>query len=161
MFSRLDASTVIFAGALIFGALVSVTVIFWIAVAVFFATSVAVQVTIVSPRGNEAGASFVTDKTPTKSVTAGVLRSTSVCVPFASTTISARLENTGGVESPTVTVCVAIPTFPALSIAVHITVVIPSGNSAGALFVSDLIPLSSFAIAIPIETLVKPPVAST
>ena len=69
----------------------------------FFATSVAVQVTSVSPNGNDSGASFTTDKTPTRSVTLGLPRSTVVFGPFASTVISESFVIRGGVESPTVT----------------------------------------------------------
>ena len=130
-------------------------------IAEFFTTSVAVHVTTVSPNGNTSGASFVKERTPTVSFTSGMVNST-VCFEFDdSTTKSGRKESTGGTVSTTVIVWVAIPTFPAPSIAVQIMVVAPIGNCAGALLISDCIPLSSLAVALPIEIGVNPPAAST
>ena len=53
------------------GGFVSTTIIFCITLTEFVATSVAVQVTKVSPSGKTSGASFVIDMTPTASVARG------------------------------------------------------------------------------------------
>ena len=58
------ASTMIFSGCKILGAVVSTTVTSCVSDAEFPEVSVAVQVTIVSPRGKNSGASFSTDKIP-------------------------------------------------------------------------------------------------
>src|SRR3990172_97951 len=59
--------------------------------------------------------------------------------------ISGKAVIVGGIVSTTLISCVAIPIFPAPSIAVQIIVVVPNGNCAGALLESDLIPLASVA----------------
>ena len=58
------------------GAVVSMTITFCNTLTEFDATSVAVQVTTVSPSANTSGASFVSDITPTASETKGSSNST-------------------------------------------------------------------------------------
>ncbi len=54
-----------------------------------------------------------------------------------------------------------LATFPPLSVAVHVTIVIPRGNFCGELFVIDAIPVSSVAVACPMDIDVSTPDAST
>ena len=58
------ASAIIFSGSNMLGAVVSTTVINCVSETEFPEVSVAVQVTIVSPSGNDSGASLVIDDTP-------------------------------------------------------------------------------------------------
>src|SRR5215212_4896788 len=60
---------------------------------------------------------------------------------------------TGGVTSTTVTFCVAVFVLPLVSVTVHVTVVSPSGNEAGALFVTVGAPQCAAATGLPSETL--------
>ena len=65
--------------------------------------SVAVQVTVVVPTGNDSGASFVTVGFESKtSAAVAVPRATAVSVPVASTVTSAGGVTVGGVVSKTV-----------------------------------------------------------
>jgi hypothetical protein len=60
---------------------------------------------------------------------------------------------TGGSSSVTVTICVHEELLPARSVAVHVTVVGPSGKAAGALLVITIEPVAvqlSVAVAVPI-----------
>ena len=156
------ASTLTSGGALTDGAAVSDTATLCRAVASLPATSRAVQVTIVVPRGNRAGASLATDITPTASTTAGSASSTAVpSAPAASAATSWTAPIAGGIVSRTVTFCVATAMFPAPSIAVQITVLMPRVNRSGALLASDSMPLASVAAARPTLTGVRGPVAST
>ena len=51
--------------------------------------------------------------------------------------------------STTETVCVAVAKLPDESVAVHVTVVSPSGNESGASLVTALTPIISSAMAVP------------
>ena len=63
--------------------------------------------------------------------------------------------------SVTVTDCVAVAVIPAESVALQITVVIPTGKFAGALLLTDKeFPAESVALAVPMVTLVNGPMAS-
>ena len=156
------ASTLTSGGARTDGAAVSDTATLCRAVASLPATSRAVQVTVVVPSGNRAGASLATDITPTASTTAGSVSSTAVpSAPAASAATSWTAPIAGGIVSRTVTFCVATAMFPAPSIAVQITVLMPRVNRSGALLASDSMPLASVATARPTLTGVSGPVAST
>ena len=74
--------------------------------------------------------------------------------------ISDKCSISGDDVSSTNIVCGAMAILPEPSIAVQITVVIPSGNDSGELFDKDSIPLSSLALASPMLTCVNPPDAS-
>jgi hypothetical protein len=65
-------------GQIIVGRILSVTVTVWSQVAVFPELSVTVQVTVVVPVGNAAGALFITEATPQLSAVTGVPRLTPV-----------------------------------------------------------------------------------
>jgi hypothetical protein len=132
-----SADCVIATGAVITGFCVSSTVTVCVAVEVFPAASVAVQVTLVIPIGNVAGASFATVAPVQLSENIGDPKTTAVAVhaaKSAGTVIATGAVITGFWVSSTVTVCVAVAVFPAASVAVHVTVVKPIGNIAGASF---------------------------
>ena len=68
----------------------------------------------------------------------------------------------GAVVSTTETVCVALAKLPDESVAVHVTMVSPSGNESGASLVTVLTSIISSAIATPNSiSVTKLPVAST
>ena len=136
--SKLDASIIRSSENAIRGAVESTKIIDWLRFEMFPITSVAVQVTIVSPSGNTSGASLVTDITPTSSYISGIVNVTRFWLDdFASREISSMAEIFGEVESWIVTVWEAIAIFPAPSTAVQIIVLIPRGNDDGALFVRE------------------------
>jgi hypothetical protein len=60
----------------------------------------------------------------------------------------------GFVLSFTVTVCVAVAVLPEPSITVHVTIVVPNGNVAGALFVTLATEQLSDVVGVPKVTLV-------
>ena len=62
------------------------------------------------------------------SVAVAVPMDTVVCAPVASAVTSAGGVTTGTVVSTTVMFCVAVPVLPAVSVAVHVTTVVPTGN---------------------------------
>jgi hypothetical protein len=102
----LSADTVTFAGATMLGFVLSVTVTVCVAVAVFPDPSVTVHVTVVTPNGKVAGASFVTLATVQLSdvVAAPKLTLNALHVPFAFTATFAGAVIVGFVLSFTVTV---------------------------------------------------------
>jgi hypothetical protein len=128
------------AGHAIVGFSVSFTVTVCEHVAVFPDPSVTVHVTVVAPNGKIAGALFVTDATEQLSDVVGAPRATPLAVhnPASAETVTfAGQLIVGNCVSLTVTVCVQVAVNPAPSVTVHVTVVIPSGNVTGALFVTD------------------------
>ena len=60
----------------------------------------------------------------------------------------------------TVTVCTALPILPAASLAVQVTVVVPTGRAAGASLLREMTPTASLALASPMATGVRLPVAA-
>ena len=137
------------------GGVVSLTVMRCSAVAVLFASSAAVQFTIVVPSGNRAGASLAMDATPTASDAAGEPVSTGVPSGDAASAVAlAGAASAGGVVSTTATSCVAACLLPAASAAVQVTIVVPSGNRAGASLAMDATPTASDAVAVPCSTAV-------
>ena len=119
------------------------------------ALSIAVQFTIVVPRGNRAGASLATDATPTASVATGEPMSTGVpSGDEASAVTLAGAASAGGVVSTTRTSCAAVCLLPAASAAVHATTVVPRPNSGGASLAMDTTPTASDAVAAPWSTAV-------
>ena len=82
-----------------------------------------------SPNGKVAGASLVMiGLASTRSLAVAVPIETEVNSPVASSVTSAGMVSAGVVVSSTVTVNEAAPSFPAWSLAVHLTVVSPNGN---------------------------------
>ena len=122
------------AGAVIDGAVVSVMVTVWVSVASLPTVICTVHVTVVLPTGNPpSGASLVTLRLGSAmSLTSGVA-SVMVVVsgPVASVLISAGAVMDGAPVSVIVTCWVSIALFPESSVAVHVTVVLPTGNPPG------------------------------
>ena len=93
--------------------------------------------------------------------------STAVVTPVASTATSAGAVTTGATVSTitasvTVTVCVASPVLPASSVALHVTIVVPTGYGPVLSAVAVNTPsMLSTAVAVPISTAVVTPVDST
>ena len=57
----------------------------------------------------------------------------------------------GGVVSTTATICVAVAKFPVASVAVHVTMVSPTGNTEGASFVTEETPTRSATTGWPMK----------
>ena len=89
----------------------------------------------------------MTEITPTASDVEGLPRSIVFPEFVASTVLCGGADITGDVLSAIVTRCVSCATFPDASVAVQITIVMPSGNFSGALLLSKAIPLASVAVA--------------
>src|SRR5688500_9261027 len=110
------------------GAVTSATVTSWVAVEVFPDPSVTVQVTVVLPSGNTAGASLVTEATEQLSAVTGVPRLT----PDAEQVLSAETVTAFGAvivgfsSSTTVIVVLQVLLAPFESVTVNITFVVPS-----------------------------------
>ena len=116
--------------------------------------SVTVQVTVVAPSGNVAGALLVTDATEQLSAVVGVPRATPVAsqVAFAKAFTGAAQEIVGFWLSDTVTVCVHVAVLADPSVTVQVTVVTPSGKVAGASFVTEATEQLSAVIGFPSAT---------
>jgi hypothetical protein len=110
---------------------------------------VTVQVTVVVPLGKVPGALFVTLITPQLSPVVGEPRFT---IPDVQAVISGGQVMVGISLSVITTSCEQVAVFPFTSEAVQIIVVVPTGNVAGASFVTVAIPQLSVAVAIPIFT---------
>jgi hypothetical protein len=128
-----SAETVTAAGAVMVGFSSSVTVTDCVAVAVLPEPSVTVQVTVVTPNGNVAGASLVVLATLQLSAVVGVPsekpEAAAVHAPASAETVTASgAVMVGTVLSRTVTVKLAVVEFPAASCAVYVTVVVPKLN---------------------------------
>ena len=108
------------------GLVVSTIVIVCCAVETLPFSSVAVQVTTVDPNGKSIGASFNID-TLKISVAVACPISTGVLTAVASAFISAGTVNTGLVVSFIVIFCSFSVTFPFSSVAVHFTILVPTG----------------------------------
>src|SRR6266481_1143061 len=96
---------------------------------------------------------------PQLSATVGVPRATLVAPhrPGEATTVTrAGQAMLGGWVSLTITVCGQVMLLPELSVTVHVTVLVPTGKSAGALLVMLTEPQLSAAVGVPRATLVAP-----
>ena len=134
------AEAVIATGTLNVGAVVSVTVTNCVLVTVLPATSVAVHVTTVFPIGNVAGALFVKVTPLQLSEAIGAVNTTVAVQPDpAVAVIATGIVNVGAVTSITLIVCVAVLELPLASVAVHVTVLIPTEYVAGALLVKTML----------------------
>ena len=125
--------------------------------------SVAVQVTMVTPTGNTAGASLViAGSRSARSVAVAIPMLT--WVPAGSLVVAETFAGTcsvGRVVSVTATVWVAKALLPDASCAVQVTVVMPTGKPAGASFEIVATPTASDTTGVPSATGVLGPVAST
>jgi hypothetical protein len=140
----------------------STTVTLCVALAVFPAASVAVQVSVVVPTGN----TFPAGTPLTATVTLGQL-SVAVAIPRLAvlttalhpvapapvvTLTAAGAATVGFSVSLMVTDCIAVAAFPAASRAVQVTVVVPFGKLAGASFVTVTPEQLSLAVGVPRAT---------
>jgi hypothetical protein len=121
------------AGTVTTGPVVSTTVTWNAAVEVFPAASLAVQLTVVVPSGNVEPDAGVQAKlvTPTLSVAEAEYETAAPAALVASAVMSDGTVITGGVVSAcwvTVTVNDFVAVFPWASVAVHVIVVVPTGN---------------------------------
>jgi hypothetical protein len=116
--------------------------------------SITVHVTVVVPKAKVGGALFVTDATEQLSAVVGVPRLTlnATHEPFAFTVTFEGALIVGFVLSITVTVCMDIAVFPDPSVTVHVTAVVPNGNVAGALLVTEATVQLSAVVGTPSET---------
>lgn len=132
------ASTGLGQGKVMIGATLSRTVTLKVHSAAFFALSAAVHLTTVSPGGKlSPGATTAAEilfaqvgviEPSTASVAEAGIQVATVSGPVASTVTSAGHVTEGAVVSTTVTSHVAFATLPAATSAVHVTVVLPTGN---------------------------------
>jgi hypothetical protein len=138
-------------------------------VASFPAASVAVQVTSVVPSGNvepEAGVHDTSTEPSTKSVAVAAAYVTSApCGLVASAAGGADGSvNSGGVVSCTMTLNEPVASFPAASVAVQVTSVVPSGNVEPEAGVHSGVigpSTASLAVAVNVTTAPSGPVASS
>src|SRR2546428_5908547 len=122
-----------FAGTVMTGLVVSVTVTVNDAALWLPCASVAVHVTVVGPNGNVAPLAGVqlTATLPSRTSVADAVKvNIAPDALVASTSPFAGTDTAGPVVSDTVTVNVLLPTLAWLSVAVHVTVVAPNGNVA-------------------------------
>jgi len=128
-----EAFTVILDGNVNTGGALSVTVMLKLPWALFPFESVAEQLTVVVPMGNrepDAGTQ-VTGTGPSTRSFADAVKLTTVSEALdAVTVISEGNVNAGGVVSTTVTLKLAVPIFPFVSVAVQLTAVVPRGKVA-------------------------------
>jgi hypothetical protein len=149
------AENTMFAGAVIVGFVLSITITACVAEAVLPAPSVTVQITVVVPSGKIAGALFVTDATVQLSDVIGMPK---FAIPaphdaFALTVNASGAIIVGLMSSNTTTNCKAVAVFPLLSVTVQVTVVVPIGKISGALFVILAMPQLSSVTGVPRLTL--------
>src|SRR5215468_9407212 len=98
-------------------------------VAVLPCVSVAVQMTMLVPTGKMAGALLVTVTGPQLSATVGELRVTLVAphIPGEAVAVtSVGQEIVGGWLSVTITSCGQVAVLPCVSVAVHVTMLVPT-----------------------------------
>jgi len=132
--------------------MLSVTITSWLQEAVFPALSVTVHVTTVVPRGNVAGALFVTLATPQLSVVTGVPMLPAYPHPLLVNTFAvAGQVMVGNTLSITVITWLQVEVLPEASATVQTTVVEPALNVNGALLLIDATLQLSLTTGIPID----------
>src|SRR5205823_6077071 len=149
------ALTVTSAGQVIAGACASRTITRCWQFALLPLLSVAVHVTRLVPTGNCAGALLVIVTEPQLSLAVGLPKATPVAkqLPaFALTVTSAGQVIAGACTSRTITRCWQPALLPLLSVAVHVTRLVPTANCAGALLVIVTEPQLSLAVGLPKAT---------
>src|SRR5262245_34616080 len=116
----------------------------------------AVQVTRLVPSGKMAGALLVTLTAPQLSEVSGVprLRLVALQPELAATMTFAGQVIVGGVSSRTTTNCWQLAELPLLSVAVHVTTLVPGAKLTGALLITVLTPQLSEVTGVPRATLV-------
>jgi ribosomal protein L10 len=150
----LVASTLAFAGTVTTGPAVSVTVTVKEAAPLLPRVSVAVQVTVVVASGKVAplaGVQLTATLPSIPSVAVAVYVKAAPVEAVASTVALVGTVTTGPVVSVTVTVNDAARLLPRVSVAVHVTVVVPSGKVAplaGVQVAATLPSTASLAVAV-------------
>jgi hypothetical protein len=145
---------VAFAGAVITGPVVSVTVTVKEAAPLLPRVSLAVQLTVVGPSGKVeplAGVHVVGNTPSTLSDDDVVKLNAAPVAAVASTVAGVGTVTTGPDVSATVTVNEAAPVLPRASVAVQLTVVVPSGKTAplaGAHVTATLPSTASLAVTV-------------
>ena len=116
--------------------------------------STTVQVTVVVPNGNAAGALLVTLVTEQLSVVIALPSTSPVLVQSVLVVVLIAIGAMilGNCVSTIVTICVAVAVLPEPSTTVQVTVVAPSGNVAGASFVTLAIEQLSAVTGVPSAT---------
>ena len=130
-------TTLTVAGQLITGAVESITVTVKLQMAVLPDGSVATRVTVVVPRLNvlpDVGVLTTVTLQLSVAVTLKLTIAPQLLLAEATLMLAGQVI-VGGVVSLTVTVCVQVDTLPDASVAVHVTVVLPTGKHDGALLV--------------------------
>ena len=161
------AFTVTLLGHVTVGGWLSVTITSCAHVAVLPLLSRTVQITVLVPTGKLAGALFVTVVEPQLSLVTGTPKFTFVAThrPAAALTVTLLGHTSaGGWLSVTITACAHVAVFPLPSRTVHTTTFVPTGNVAGALFVTLTGPQLSLVTGVPRFTFVathKPAAAVT
>jgi hypothetical protein len=161
------ASTVMFDGTVITGAVVSMTVTVKVWLAVLPAASLALVVTVVVPSGKtvpEAGLLLVLTAPLTKSLALVLKVTVAPLAAVASTVMFDGTAMTGAVVSRTVTVKVRLAALPAASLALVVTVVVPTGKTvpeAGLLLVLTAPLTRSLALVLKVTVAPLAAVAST
>ena len=135
------ALNVSLAAQVMLGGSESETVTVWVQTLTFPDVSATVHSTIVIPRKKLSGALFVIISVSQLSFADIALRSTPTATqPSAASTLIAGGQITEGTTlSTTVTNCSHVVLFPESSVMVHVTVVVPNGNTAGASLVGRLV----------------------
>lgn len=142
---------IIAAGQMIIGLILSTTFTNCEQEDEFPASSVTVQTTIVFPKGKTPGALFVTEATWQLSPVIGVPK----VIPVAMHPTLVVVKTSGGqlieglMLSTIVMVWLHVEIFPAPSVTIQVTVVLPRGNDKGALFVTDATLQLSFEVGAP------------
>src|SRR5207244_3181193 len=125
------ASTFVFEGTVMVGAVVSLTVTVKLLAPTFARLSLAVQVTVVAPSGNVAplaGVQLTATGPSIASVADALNVNTAPAGPVASTLAFAGTVTIGAPVSLTVMVNEAEPVLPCASVAVQVAIVVPIGN---------------------------------
>jgi hypothetical protein len=143
-----------FAGTVITGGIVLSTVTIKEACELLLCASVAAQVTVVAPMGNvapDAGVQLTGSDPSTRSIAVAVYVTTAPLALVAAVVILAGTVITGGVVSCTVTVKEACDLLLCESVALQVTVVVPSGKvepDAGVQLGVIAVPVESTAVAV-------------
>jgi hypothetical protein len=142
------------------GAVVSLTVMVWLQLALLPLLSVAVQLRVITLLQLEPGTLWLSLKltatTPSQLSVAVTLAAAGTALEHCTLAVAAGQPlNTGASRSTTITCCVQVAALPQASVAVQTTRLVPVGNTLGALLTTVGVPPQlSVAVALPSTTLV-------
>ena len=115
--------------------------------AIFSEESDTTHVIIVSPSAKNWGASFEIEMISPLSVALDSPKSTSLLsILVASIIMSSGACKIGNVLSTTITFCSVVDVLPTTSVAVHVTIVSPSGKNSGASLIIEITPKISWVV---------------